>query len=780
MSQGVYRYKLDFWRDRVTFSDRIKKLHIFRQTGIRFVCGVALLLVLVCLFFIIKPNKEYEYEGGAVFENSGVPQSSVVYEKVALPPGVYYVELAYETDVNLEGLCTIQDSSVFTGGLLTNGEHLYSGLTSTGFHMWLLESTDHLEVSVNFSGKGNLTTGKLAITETNQLWTLLLTVILFIACVVLALMIYRLYDRSYSVDLTRAAVEKKNVFFGLAVIVLFASLPNLLGSNINGADLVYHLQRIEGVKDGLLSGQFPVRLEPEWVHGHGYANAIFYCNTLLFFPAVLRLLGFTVTAAYNIYCIAINAATALIAYVSFGRIFKDRYMGLLCSGLYTLSIFRIYKFIITGALGEGSAVTFIPLVLYGFYRAVTEDSDSKEYRTVWVPIAFGYAGLIQTHVLTCEITAFVTIIACIVLWRRIFRRKTFLALAKGALGAVFMSLWYLVPFLQYYMTEDIHIRHVTGRTIQDRGLYPAQLAFQYWKLGSNALTGEAGMQDSHALGVGLVLTAGFLVFSALWFGGSFRDRRQKLVILGKISFVFSGMLMLMSLNVFPWDKIQFLNGFTASLVSSLQFPNRFLGWGTAFLIVVTASCLWYFQKYGSKWQYYLGLTLILAGMVTSSLYLIDYVCRDQSKYRLYNEESMGFGYISGEEYLIEGTDAEKLYYRDPVVSEGVALLSYEKKYLTARLGMTNLSDREGYVDLPLLYYTGYQAKVEETGERLSVTGGDNHVVRVSLPAGFEGTVKVGFVSPVHWRLSEVVSYLFLSGLAVTAIYRRRKLSGRAV
>ena len=192
---------------------------------------------------------------------------------------------------------------------------------------------------------------------------------------------------------------------------------------------------IEGVKDGLLSGQFPVRLEPEWVNGHGYANGVLYCNALFLFPALLRLLGFTVTASYNMFGIALNVATALIAYYCFAKIFKNHYIGLFCSGLYTLSVFRIYRLMIVTAVGEGSALTFLPLILYGLYRVFTENPREKSYRTAWLPIAFGYAGIMQTHVLTCEITAFLTIIVCLVFIKKIFCLPTFLELAKGAAGA---------------------------------------------------------------------------------------------------------------------------------------------------------------------------------------------------------------------------------------------------------------------------------------------------------------------------------------------------------
>lgn len=44
--------------------------------------------------------------------------------------------------------------------------------------------------------------------------------------------------------------------------------------------------------------------------------------------------------------------------------------------------------------------------------------------------------------------------------------------------------------------------------------------------------------------------------------------------------------MCMCLSVFPWDKIQSLNGITAMLVSSIQFPNRFLTIATLCAVLV--------------------------------------------------------------------------------------------------------------------------------------------------------------------------------------------------
>lgn len=749
----------------------MKTADFWKLKSTKILLSVSIFLVILCVVRMLWPNREYLYEGETLFQE-GVPVSGYpVFENISLPMGVYRVELAYSCSTDMQSLCEVQDGGVFKGGLLTHGEQLYSGLSGTDFHMWIFERADALQVLINYDGQGYLQTGDLCIYETNQLWGICLTVIGTVTLLLLAIQMLWWYDRRYGIS-----QENKNVIFLLFVLTLVASVPYLTGMTPSGADLGYHLHRIEGIKDGILSGQFPVRLEPEWVHGHGYANGIFYCGTLLLFPALLRIIGFPVTFSYNCYCIALNAATVLIAYYSFSRIFGNKYIGVVGSALYTLSVFRIYKLVFASAVGEGSAVTFMPLVVYGFWRVFTEDEHGKAYHSCWIPLAFGYAGLIQTHVLSCEITAFLTILVCAGAVKKIFRKETFRELCKGAVGALLLSLWFLVPFLDYYIREDMHIKHVWARTIQERGLYLAQLLFNWWRFGDNALIGESGMWHSHALGVGFVLILGFLVFGGLWFGGRLRNSDSRIWIMGKVSFVLGTMLMWMSLEIFPWDKIQNSGRLAASLVSSLQFPNRFLGWASTFLVLVFCCCLYYFREKQQKVFYFAGLLCVLAGIATSSLYLYDHICRDHNQLILYNEEGMGKGYISGEEYLVQGTEEQTLLYHPPVTSEGILITDYEKGALRADFRCNNVSGGEGYVELPLLHYYGYQAYAGEGEQPLSVCKGDNNVVRVIIPADCNMQITVKFVSPWYWRIAEAVSYM--AGLWILAACLRRREGGR--
>lgn len=629
--------------------------------------------------------------------------------------------------------------------------------------MWLYESTDNFQVVISYGGEGSLTTGSLTLIETNQLWTMLLVIVLSAGGIVYVWMFFRYYDQVYSVSR-----EKKHVFLCVMAIGLIASIPFLCGYNIVGADTTYHLQRIEGVKDGLLGGQFPVRLEPRWVYDHGYANAVFYCNAFLYFPAILRLLGFTVTAAYNAYSIALTIATAWISYYCFSRMFGKYNIGILCSALYTLSVARIYKLVITSTTGEGNAMAFLPLIIYGLYRIFTEDFEDRKYKTAWIPLMFGLAGVIQSHVLTCEVTALVILIFCLLQIRKVVRLKVFVELVKGAVSSALISLWFLVPFADYYITQDVHVKHVSARTIQERGLKLTQLAFHFW------FNGPAGQEDFDTEGIGLVLVFALGVFLILRFSGVFRKNTRDDISFFKVTALVGMLLLFMSTDLFPWDRIQSINSVTATLVSSLQFPDRFLGWGTVCLVAVFGCCLQYFADRAIG-CYRTMAAVAIFGVTTSGLWLLDLVNSNQGYFELYDEAGMGFGHIAGAEYLIQGTDYDRLTFENIKPGDEVEIQDYEKFYLNTKFHVVNHAAEAGYVDLPFLLYKGYRAVDADTGDRMPVCAGENMAVRVVIPGNFEGNLKVSFVSPQYWRISEWIS---VSTMAVPVIRWRRYRRGQ--
>ena len=109
--------------------------------------------------------------------------------------------------------------------------------------------------------------------------------------------------------------------------------------------------RIEAIATELKNGVFPVRIGSVWLEQYGYAASVYYGDILLYFPVLLRVLGFGVTASYKAYVVFINAGTAVIGYYSFKGIFGDRRCDLILSLAYSTASYRLTNIYIRSALG---------------------------------------------------------------------------------------------------------------------------------------------------------------------------------------------------------------------------------------------------------------------------------------------------------------------------------------------------------------------------------------------------------------------------------------------
>ena len=307
------------------------------------------------------------------------------------------------------------------------------------------------------------------------------------------------------------------------------------------------------------------------------------------------------------------------------------------------------------------------------------------------------------------------------------------------------------------------------------GLQPLQLIF-----GREISDGEVLLTLE---GIGFVLVVSTLLVLGLWIGARWRKKAGDIANLAKLSAVLGIMLMVLSLNIFPWDAIQGTHPIVASLVSSLQFPNRFLGWGTLFCAVSMGCCLWYMKKSDNKNGYLVLLAGVLIGISAFSLCRIDFICRNQGSFTIYNKEGMGMGYISGAEYVIEGTVDTELTYRGPKHSENVEISDYAKGNLRAEFSCANAGDEAGYVDLPLLLYRGYRAYNPATGEALDLFYGENNTVCVEIPVGFNGQVLVRHVPLWYWRVGEWISlfsYILILSYCFMKKSAREIIDGEAI
>ena len=713
-------------------------------------------------------------EKTAAYEGAGTGEVTV--SGLSFGPGVYQVTVEYQAQTGSSSVISVTDQEYGRHRLYCNDIPLPGELNGRQFRFWLTSGSDAIAIStVPGEGAGlNVTGIWVQKTAAGGRIGLFLAAVIFLLADGLWL---------YGKSLAGRPDGRKKAFVavGLAGVIGVVSVPLMVDYLIYGMDLIFHLIRIEGVREGLAGGQFPVRIQPNWLNGHGYAASIFYGDTFLAIPAMLRMLGFSIQTAYKLFLLILNAATALIAYVCFKRCFRDEYVGLIGSMLYTWSPYRIYDLYGRSALGETVALCFLPILFYGFYRIFTEDIHGKEYSRLWVLPAAGFTCIIQSHTLSCEMMGAMAVVLCVILWKKVFRRQTFVVLCKAVGAVLLLNAWFLVPFLDYLLEGGFKISQVGGESVQYRGVYPAHYLFSFFRNGSSSHTNEMGMQQTESLGVGFAVTVCLLVYLWQLFVRRYQDRKEEngLVFYGKVSAVLGGVFLVLSTNSFPWDWLQKQNRLFRFLIGSLQFPMRLITVSALCFTFVACVTVWQARR----WEKPVCSRLLMAVVIGISLVTTQYLTGDtlssESPLKLYNEENMGTTYVIGGEYLPAETRAEELFYGGYSAGNGVELTVTDndaaaggRRNLHSSFQAVNGSSGESYVEAPLLYYKGYRG-TDQDGNVLTVEKGDNGRVRICLPAGFSGSVEVHFISPWYWRAAEAVSYVTLLVFAVFWLAGRR-------
>ena len=585
----------------------------------------------------------------------------------------------------------------------------------------------------------------------------------FTALVVISAAFILLFLSRRKDELGRREYGSVTALFACALAAVISTAPLARQVLPYAHDASFHLSRIDGIADGLRSGSFPVRINPAFLGGYGYADATMYPSTFLYFPAVLRLLGVSTIVTYQLFILAINGLTAGLSYACFKRLLRRRDLAVFASVAYTLCLYRLICVFTRGAIGELLAMAFLPAVLLGMYEVFFGDTR-RGLR--W--LSAGFLGLVNSHVLSLEITAVFCTVFLLFNLRRLAEPKRLKALAAAAAVVIMLSLWIVVPMLDLMRGEMHATAYIRG--IADDAVFPFELFATF--VSSNGLSGDRNEGFTKMpLTVGGILAIGALLFLFLrYFWRSDRPEDKRLGALGIGSLKLALAALFVASTLFPWQAVSKIPHF-GDFLSAVQFPWRYLGIASLTLVVVITVAT---ARLCDITRHRRLTIFICAAIIAMSCspYLDGYMQNALQGTILHNKHTpLSTFYIGGQEYLHTGTSVTLLEAREPVIIAGGATIeSVSKRYLSVDF---SYSDAEGsaYAELPLYYYNGYRA-VDGSGNALIIRAGENGVVQVRLPDG-SGNVSVFYKPPVIYRVSEGIS--FLAALMTAAIFIR---SGR--
>lgn len=568
---------------------------------------------------------------------------------------------------------------------------------------------------------------------------------------------------------------------GIIVIsIVLAVAPSLRGGVYVHGDLAFHLGRIESLYQGLQAGVFPVKVHSALANGFGYGEGFFYPDALLYFPALLRLLGLSLERSYKIYVVSVIMITWLIMYVSLKRILYRKSTFLCACGacVYVLSFRFMHSVYEYGSVGSYTAMAFIPMAISGLLMVLFRPYQKRDL--IW--LTAGISFVVLSHSTSALITIAFMLLLFLLGIRRLSKRKV-RHLVLCAVCGMLATIGYWLPALEQACDQSFYLNSHPAYLLTDNLLDLSDIfrfsgaaelcatVFLMVLLSACLVRRRARAGRSAGVGDKSTPTDGKSLLSASVDQESVpcasEDGEPVLCAVGAASLIFTAAVYCAPLWRLVGGYVQFI-----------QSPARLLG--TALAGEILAICL-ALEREGKR-----GLRRRQAGYLIMLTLTVLFAAQDIRQMPAYADtvpaDSIDYtgivGLGAGTEWLPDGGSQYAIDETERAVDpegEGAYGVKYEgDKYFDVYVRM----DRE-YYDMPYFYYKGYAAYlVDEAGhpvQELTVVKApaERHAyVRVLLPESEDaiGHIIVTYRKTTVQKIAYIINAIFLCGFVCRILY----------
>lgn len=396
----------------------------------------------------------------------------------------------------------------------------------------------------------------------------------------------------------------KNKFLFLLLVIL-ASIPaffSVLRSGFYPMHDDQHVFRLYEMDKCFRDGQIPCRWIPDGGFGYGYPQFNFYAPSIYYLGETFHLGGIQYVDAVKILIVLGFILSGISIYILI-REFYGEFVGFVSSIIYIYAPYKAQQVYVRGALSEFWAGALFPLILWSFYKLIT---DGKKKYLLLSGVLTGL--LFLTHNLLSMI--FLPLLFLWVLFWTIKSKHKKQSIKQSALGyflGIGISSFFLLPMLAE--RKFVHLETLIGGYFDYRQHFVAlkQLFFDNsWGYGSSVL----GPVDDIALSVGMVHW--ILAVLAVLLAGMRMKKDKKMSVL---------VLVLGTVELF----ILFMMHERSSLIwralpqlAFIQFPWRLLSISTMLLTVMGA----YFIANTGKAKFVVGALAAVGVLILHSGFFV--------------------------------------------------------------------------------------------------------------------------------------------------------------
>ena len=532
--------------------------------------------------------------------------------------------------------------------------------------------------------------------------------------------------------------NKKNTMVFILVLALITSIPAFAFPGIrSGHDTYFHLSRISAVADNIKELNFFKGVYSGYINDYGYANGLFYPDIFLYIPALFVVLGVNVIFAYKIFLFIINFFSILFIYKVIKGISKNNYASILGSIVYAFSAYRLVDMYQRSALGETLAFVFIPLIIYGIYEIVFEDKKKFYILTL------GMSGLILSHVVSTYIIGILLFVFCLINIKQLLKEKRILYLILAALMTLLITSFFLMPMLEQMMSQTFY--YTNTASVDHFQLFRRTVPFYSLFIEIPSL--RTVLYDKYWIpsGIGLI----FLYF--IYMRVKHREIKNKFID----ELYIISIVTLLPITITPFWKL----GIVKKTLYMIQFPWRFYIVPT--LLLTVAGSIFISKITESK--KILKYTLLLSCIPLGTMICFSAMDKRINGMKEYTAASA--------EYLPVEVDKDFPYARgNIIVSNNKIEMDFEKNGTTMNINFKQNS-KDTYLELPLIYYKGYEAKINKTNLETFKT--ENGFVAVRVNDIKEGKINVKYTGTKLAKITKIISSLSIAAITVYIIRKEK-------
>lgn len=487
-------------------------------------------------------------------------------------------------------------------------------------------------------------------------------------------------------------------------------------------DLEFQLSRIYSLSDVFFS---PTNFDT--FGSYGQPINIFY-GWLTVLPAYLFFkISNNMASAYNMYLFFITFVTLLCSYFCMYRIFKEKFVSVFFSLIYTFSMYRTLSIFFRGALGEVIGIAFLPLVFGAAYGIILQKKDE------WLLLSIGFSLLVYTHVLS-TIIAFVFILVFYIsamVSKLSDKKEITISFLKAGISSVILSLPFFISLLEEQTFQGI--TPPGWSDLDNRALTMKQLILGAFR------------QDFTTYSFGIILLILTTITLLLFF--KLKTQYKYILILGILT-------LLMTTKLFPWKLVQ------ETPIILIQFPWRLMSIATLLLCFISSYVIKNLLKKDELKMVGVCITAIIlifinVYSVSHSPFVNNRIGSDDipniiSSYKTDNYKPVGYekyDYLTNNHLVsVDGVPKQT----DRVVTEN----EYKFKVITTK------SDE---LILPIYFYKGMQVFINEKKVEISQA---NHPMISIMSVSGENKIKVVFRYSMLSKLSVAISMVWWIIIAI--------------